>query len=92
MAEEPRKVRPWDLFNKNMNRAPSEVVAERLSICRSCPFFIKHTEQCKKCLCIMPQKTKLADAFCPEHKWGQYFIEEAQVSFKENLNGETDDE
>jgi hypothetical protein len=92
MSEEKRQVRPWDLFNKNMNRAPSEVREERLSICRSCPFFIKHTEQCKKCLCIMPQKTKLADAFCPEHKWGQYVIQEKDVSFKESSEQDPEDE
>jgi len=67
-----RPVRPWDLFNKNMNRAPSSIVQERLKVCQSCPFFISPTQQCKKCGCIMPQKAKLADAFCPVHKWGKF--------------------
>lgn len=70
MTDKP--VRPWDLFNKNMNRAPSSVVHERLEICRSCPFFISPTKQCKKCGCIMPQKAKLADATCPVQKWGKH--------------------
>lgn len=69
-----RPVRPWDLYNKNMNRAPSSVVAERLEICKTCPFFRSSIQQCKKCGCIMPQKAKLADAFCPEHKWGKFEV------------------
>ena len=81
--EEDRPVRPWDLFNKNMNRAPSAVQQERLSICQSCPFYRKSIKQCKKCGCIMPQKVKLADASCPVHKWGNYKIEESEASFKE---------
>lgn len=26
----------------------------------------------------MPQKAKLADAFCPVHKWGQFTVDEGQ--------------
>lgn len=70
MTEKP--VRPWDLYNKKMNRAPSSIVEERLSICRECPFFRSGIQQCKKCGCIMPQKAKLADAFCPVHKWERF--------------------
>ena len=84
----PKPVRPWDLFNKNMNRAPSAVQQERLSICETCPFYRKKIGQCKICGCIMPQKVKLADAFCPVHKWEQYAISESDVSFKEYLENE----
>lgn len=66
-----RPVRPWDLFNKDMNRAPSAIVLERLAICQECPFYRKRIDQCKKCGCIMKQKAKLADASCPVHKWGR---------------------
>jgi hypothetical protein len=31
----------------------------------------------------MPQKAKLADAFCPEHKWDVYNLEESKISYKE---------
>jgi hypothetical protein len=67
-----RPVRPWDLYNKSMNRVPSSVLQERLEICEGCPFFRSSLKQCKKCGCIMPQKAKLADAFCPVHKWGKF--------------------
>jgi hypothetical protein len=36
----------------------------------------------------MPQKVKLADAFCPVHKWDQYVVSESKVSFKEDFNDE----
>jgi hypothetical protein len=73
MNEENQKpVRPWDLFNKNMNRVPSEIKEQRLAICKQCPFYRKKIDQCKKCGCIMNQKTKLADAFCPVNKWGTH--------------------
>jgi hypothetical protein len=71
-SENQKPVRPWDLFNKNMNRVPASIKEERLKICKQCPFYRKNFDQCKKCGCIMTQKTKLADAFCPVHKWGVY--------------------
>lgn len=84
MSHESRPVRPWDLFNKNMNRAPSEIQQERLLICQTCPFYRKKINQCKKCGCIMPQKVKLADASCPVGKWGQHNQNITNVSFKED--------
>jgi hypothetical protein len=64
-----KPVRPWDLLNKNKARSPEELQQYRMSICKSCEFFVSFTQQCKKCGCIMPAKTRLADAFCPVHKW-----------------------
>ncbi len=88
MSDKPREVKPWDLFNKNMNRAPSDVQQERLSICQSCPFYRKKVGQCKKCGCIMPQKVKLADATCPVHKWGKYVSDINEISFREDWDPE----
>jgi len=65
-----KPVRPWDMFNPNKDRVSDEAQKRRLSICKSCPFFIKITHQCSKCGCIMDAKTKLADASCPIGKWG----------------------
>lgn len=70
MSEKP--VRPWDLYNQNMKRVPSKVLIDRLKICEDCPFYRHSFKQCKKCGCIMPQKAKLADAYCPVHKWGKF--------------------
>lgn len=65
-----KPVRPWDLFNPNKERVSDEAQERRMNICKSCPFFIKITQQCSKCGCVMSQKTKLADAYCPVGKWG----------------------
>lgn len=64
-----KKVRPWDLFNKEMGRVDSEIYKKRLEICKECPELIKVTFQCKKCGCLMKQKSKLSDASCPLKKW-----------------------
>lgn len=84
MNKESKPVRPWDLFNKNMNRAPSAVQEYRLSICETCPFYRSSIKQCKKCGCIMPQKVKLADASCPVHKWDIYQPDIDEISYKES--------
>jgi len=72
MSERP--ARPWDIFNKNLNNIPKETFDERMEICRSCDKFIKLTQQCKVCKCIMTAKTKLVNAECPEGKWGQIYV------------------
>jgi hypothetical protein len=80
MADQ-RPVRPWDLFNKNKERTTEEMKSKRMEICRGCEFFISLTQQCKKCGCIMPAKTSLAEAVCPIHKWEAETI--SDPSFKE---------
>jgi hypothetical protein len=68
--ENNRPARPWDLFNKNIGRVETIVAEKRLSICETCPNFIKSTTQCKECGCIMKLKAKLPNASCPINKWG----------------------
>ena len=46
-----------------------KIAEARLSICKECPFYLKPTSQCSKCGCVMPLKTKLEAAACPEGKW-----------------------
>lgn len=76
-----RPSRPWDLLNRNIGRVKEEIAERRMEICRNCEFFISMTQQCKKCGCIMPAKTKLPNSECPEHKWGQENI--GDVGYKE---------
>jgi hypothetical protein len=64
-----RSVRPWDFFNPNTEYVDKEEAANRLDICKGCPFLIKATVQCKKCGCFMKAKTKLKQAVCPEGQW-----------------------
>ncbi len=70
MSEEKKKksVTPLDLFKGEY--VSKEISEKRLDICRQCNKFLKITQQCKMCLCIMPAKTILAHASCPLDKWG----------------------
>lgn len=77
-----RPARPWDLFNKNLGRVENVISEKRLSICKECPKFISLTTQCLECGCIMQAKTKLPNAECPLHKWGQ----EKMPSYKKEDN------
>lgn len=76
-----RPARPWDLFNKNIGRVTEEISAKRMELCRNCEFFVSLTQQCTKCGCFMPAKTKLPNAECPVHKWAQEDL--GNVGFKE---------
>jgi hypothetical protein len=71
-----KPVRPWDLFNKKMDRVDSDTYDKRIETCKSCPELIKLTFQCKKCGCFMKEKTKLANASCPLNKWDKVNVKE----------------
>ena len=68
-----------DLFDPSMPRSDRELIESRLAVCNSCNWFNKRLAKCKKCGCLMNQKTKLPNAECPLGKWGQ-----VKVSFKED--------
>lgn len=61
--------RPWDVINPSAPRATEEEASRRYAMCLECPRLIKATRQCRECGCIMPIKTKIADAVCPIGKW-----------------------
>lgn len=64
-----KESRPWDLLNPNIGRVSEEIKEMRMDACRNCEFFIKLTQQCTKCGCIMPAKTGLPHSSCPIGKW-----------------------
>ena len=68
MSSEDKDVKPWDLFNGSP-RSPEELSAYRLEICKTCPFYRKLSNTCKKCGCFMTLKTTLKNARCPIDKW-----------------------
>lgn len=78
-----RPARPWDLFNKNIEKVSAEIQKGRMEICRECPKFLKITTQCIECGCIMEAKTKLPHAYCPLGKWDVVKFDENSVSYKE---------
>jgi len=77
-----RPVRPWDIFNKNVEKVAENVQKERMSTCLQCPRLIKATRQCKECGCFMDAKTRLFDAECPLGKWSQIKVSRDQFDYK----------
>jgi hypothetical protein len=71
-----KEAKPWDLINPDIPHVSKEIRELRLSICRSCDKFVNLTQQCSVCHCIMPLKTRLPHAWCPEQKWSSADIEE----------------
>lgn len=64
-----RETRPWDLLNPERPRASDITQKKRMDICEECPLYQPLLHRCSDCGCIMPLKTKLADAYCPKGKW-----------------------
>jgi hypothetical protein len=54
-----------------MNRffTSQEVYEDRIAICKECTHYFKLTGQCKKCLCFMKVKARIAPMSCPIKKW-----------------------
>jgi len=48
---------------------PNKVYEERLEICRECVYYFKPTGNCKRCMCFMKIKARLAPASCPQSFW-----------------------
>ena len=46
-----------------------KVYKERMSICKSCVYYSSILGQCKRCLCFMKIKTRIANLDCPEKYW-----------------------
>jgi hypothetical protein len=79
-----RPVRPWDIFNKNIEKVTDRVQKERMSICLKCPRLIKSTRQCKECGCFMDAKTRLFEAECPLSKWDRIDLDENKFDYKKD--------
>jgi len=50
-------------------KAPVEIANKRLRICNTCPYLIKTTRNCKKCLCFVDAKVQYRDQKCKLGKW-----------------------
>ena len=48
---------------------PDEIYEERLAICKECVYYSKILGQCKRCLCFVKLKARLAPASCPQSFW-----------------------
>ena len=68
-----------------MNRffTSQEVYEDRLAICKGCKYYFKLTGQCKRCLCFMKVKARIAPMECPEKYWQKTTEIEAPVPWIE---------
>jgi hypothetical protein len=44
------------------------LIQQRLAICKPCEFIV-NDESCSKCSCLLANRTKYVESFCPEGKW-----------------------
>lgn len=63
-----------DFMQSGELMVPPEEQQRRFNLCKTCPFFLPDTTQCKKCGCLMSIKTHLKAAYCPleNPKWTAY--------------------
>ena len=45
------------------------MIESRMTVCNSCPFFLKEVNTCKKCACPGDYMFYDEKAVCPEGKW-----------------------
>jgi len=48
---------------------PKEIYEDRINICKSCVYYFKPSGQCKRCLCFMKVKSRIATQECPQKYW-----------------------
>ena len=50
---------------------PNEVYEDRMAICKECIYYFKPTGNCKRCLCFMKIKARIAPMECPQKYWSK---------------------
>lgn len=55
-------------FN-NLDENTIAIAKERYTICLSCPYRNTLLDNCKRCGCYLPAKTRTLGASCPIGKW-----------------------
>ena len=64
---------------------PDNIYEERLAICKECVYYFKPTGNCKRCLCFMKLKARLAPASCPQGYWGKTTVMETPDDLPQHL-------
>ena len=49
------------------------VYQQRMSVCKSCEYYMPKIFTCRECGCFMPAKTKIANLRCPKDKWTEVY-------------------
>ena len=50
---------------------PNNVYEDRMAICKECVYYSKALGQCKRCLCFMKIKARIAPMECPQKYWSK---------------------
>ena len=50
---------------------PDEIYKDRIAICKECIYYSKPLGQCKRCLCFMKIKARIAPMECPQKYWSK---------------------
>ena len=64
---------------------PKERYEDRISICKSCVYYFKPSGQCKRCLCFMKVKARIATQECPQQYWSKTTEIEARTDIPEEI-------
>jgi NAD-dependent dihydropyrimidine dehydrogenase PreA subunit len=56
---------------------PNNVYEDRIAICKNCVYYSKTLGQCKRCLCFVKIKARIAPMECPQKYWGKSLVMEA---------------
>ena len=65
-----------------------EVYEDRIALCKDCVYYYKLTGQCKRCLCFMKIKARLAPMECPQGYWQKTTTIEAPDDLPQELINE----
>jgi hypothetical protein len=65
-----------------------EVYEDRIALCKDCVYYFKLTGQCKRCLCFMKIKARLAPMECPQGYWKKTTTIEAPDDLPQELINE----
>jgi hypothetical protein len=49
--------------------ASTDLASQRMSICKTCPWFVPKGQRCSKCGCVVPLKAYFEEEQCPIKKW-----------------------
>ena len=50
---------------------PNNGYEDRMAICKECVYYSKMLGQCKRCLCFVKLKARIAPMACPQKKWNK---------------------
>ena len=64
---------------------PKDIYEDRMSICKSCVYYYKPTGNCKRCLCFMKVKARIAPMQCPEKYWLKSTEVEARTDIPQEI-------